>query len=204
MIPILRAVWDESLHPRAAGKFAPKGAAAQPAAASARPRPKPATRPRGTLAFDGKTGTGYGKPNGDARVHKLQAALNRLGMTDAGGNKLALDGKLGPRTTAAIKSLQRKLGMKADGAVSPALLRQIAGAKDLKQLGAEVHAKENAAKAKALKAAKANNAKLQAQARPQDPRQGAHAGRRPPDRAQAPHHRQHPRHVVPQRGNPHG
>jgi peptidoglycan hydrolase-like protein with peptidoglycan-binding domain len=68
------------------------------------------------------TGTGYGKAHGDSRVKAAQTALNKAGFTDAGGKSLVLDGKLGPKTTAAIKAYQRKNGLKADGKITPALL----------------------------------------------------------------------------------
>ena len=81
----------------------------------------------GKLAFDGHRGTGYGQAGGDARVRLLQAALNAAGFGDATGHRLAVDGKLGPLTTAAIKTAQRKLGVKPDGVVTPKLLAQIMG-----------------------------------------------------------------------------
>lgn len=98
--------WDPQKHPRAAagsaagGQFAP-------------------------LSYDSKsnTGTGYGSKNGDARVLAAQKALNAAGFTDADGNKLKLDGKLGPKTTAAIKKYQQAHGIKpADGKITPKLL----------------------------------------------------------------------------------
>lgn len=81
----------------------------------------------GTLAFDPKTGhgTGYGVHGGDPRVRALQQALTRLHVTDDAGKPLAADGQLGPKTSAAVKKLQAKLGLPADGAVTPALLRRI-------------------------------------------------------------------------------
>lgn len=85
----------------------------------------------GNLAFDGRRGTGYGTRGGDKRVRALQEALNRLGLTDASGKKLAIDGQMGPRTTAAVKRAQRKLGLKPDGVVTPALLRKLVAAKSL-------------------------------------------------------------------------
>jgi peptidoglycan hydrolase-like protein with peptidoglycan-binding domain len=80
-----------------------------------------------TVGYDAKAGTGagYGAKGGDKRVKQLQTLLNHLGMKDASGNPLKVDGKLGPRTTAAIKRLQRRLGLPADGKVSPALLKRI-------------------------------------------------------------------------------
>lgn len=101
----IERAWNESLHPREAGKFTAKSAG-----------------DKGNSSFDGKRGTGYGTKGGDGGVKELQTALNKLGLTDAAGKPLELDGKLGPKTTAAIKKAQRKLGIKADGIVTPALL----------------------------------------------------------------------------------
>ena len=81
----------------------------------------------GKLSFNGKTGTGYGTPGGDARVKLLQQALNDAGFTDGRGRPLAVDGKLGPLTTQAVKSAQAKLGLPQDGVVTPKLLAQIGG-----------------------------------------------------------------------------
>lgn len=99
------ANWDPSKHPRAkagsgtGGQFAP-------------------------LSYDSKsnTGTGYGSKNGDQRVHAAQEALRKGGFTDANGKPLRLDGKLGPKTTAALKRYQRAHGLKPDGKITPALL----------------------------------------------------------------------------------
>lgn len=81
----------------------------------------------GKLSFNGRTGTGYGTPGGDARVKLLQQALNDAGFTDGRGKPLAVDGKLGPLTTQAVKSAQAKLGLPQDGVVTPKLLAQIGG-----------------------------------------------------------------------------
>jgi len=131
--------FTESLHPRDAGKFA---VAAGSGNRTVNPTAKPAgsgggkggsggkaKAKTGNLSFDGKRGAGYGMPNGDPRVHSLQQALNRLGLTDSSGKKLKDDGKLGPKTTAAVKKAQRALGLKADGVVTPALLKRITSAK---------------------------------------------------------------------------
>jgi peptidoglycan hydrolase-like protein with peptidoglycan-binding domain len=136
---IERALFSENLHPRgtgaAGGQFVAKGsgsAAKTPAGqrAGARAR-KP--RPAGNLAFDGRRGPGYGQKNGDKRVKNLQTALNRLGLTDSSGKRLSVDGKLGPKTTAAIKKAQRALGLKADGVVTPALLAKLTKARKLEK-----------------------------------------------------------------------
>jgi HK97 family phage prohead protease len=146
--------FTEALHPRDAGKFAvapgPAKAAAAKKTAAPRKRAAAPAHPHGSLAFDGKTGPGYNTPGGDKRVHSLQQALNRLGLTDASGKKLVDDGKLGPKTTAAIKKAQRALGVKADGVVTPALLKQLTAAKSLKSAAA----KKTAAPAKKAGGAK--------------------------------------------------
>lgn len=110
--------WTAELHPRGkkgtttGGKFVAQGDGGMP---------------KGTLSYDPKTGkgTGYGVRGGDRKVRQLQQQLNRLGVTDSHGRPLAIDGKLGPLTTSAVKDLQRRLGVKADGMVTPALLSQI-------------------------------------------------------------------------------
>jgi HK97 family phage prohead protease len=132
MTDIVRA-FAEDAHPRGTGalggQFIQKqGAAKKAAPKKAAPKSKPGS---GNLSFDGKRGTGYGVKGGDKRVRGLQEALNRLGLTDANGKKLVVDGKLGPKTTAAIKKAQRALGLKADGVVTPALLKQLTTAKTL-------------------------------------------------------------------------
>lgn len=128
MTHVVRA-FAEDLHPRGTGalggQFIQKQGAAKKAAER---KAKPGS---GNLSFDGKRGTGYGVKGGDKRVRGLQEALNRLGLTDADGKKLVVDGKLGPKTTAAIKKAQRALGLKADGVVTPALLKQLTTAKTL-------------------------------------------------------------------------
>lgn len=98
--------WDEAAHPRVP---AGEGGGGQ------------------FMSYDESknTGTGYGKKGGDADVRKLQEALNRLGLTDSKGRKLEVDGMLGPLTTAAVKKAQQLLGVKADGKVSPAMLKKI-------------------------------------------------------------------------------
>jgi peptidoglycan hydrolase-like protein with peptidoglycan-binding domain len=154
-----RSTFTEALHPRAAGKFATApGAKAAPAAKKAPAAPARPVRAKrapsahgggGNLSFDGKRGAGYGTPGGDKRVHALQDALNRLGLTDAAGKKLKLDGKLGPKTTAAIKKAQRKLGLKANGVVTPKLLAQLSKAKSLGKPAAKKAVAKKVAPAKA-------------------------------------------------------
>lgn len=82
-----------------------------------------------SIGYDGKRGSGYGSKGGDSNVKKLQKELNRLGIADAQGKSLAVDGKFGPRTTAAVRRLQRKLKLPVDGKITPALLKRIKGIK---------------------------------------------------------------------------
>lgn len=128
--------FTETLHPRGTGavggQFVAGGAAAKKTTPPAQKNAKK-NGAGGNLSFDGKRGAGYGTKGGDKRVKSLQEALNRLGLTDGSGKKLAVDGKLGPRTTAAIKKAQRKLGLKADGVVTPKLLAQLTKAKKLEK-----------------------------------------------------------------------
>jgi HK97 family phage prohead protease len=139
--------YTDAMHPHqpagtsVGGQFAPSKsgtgkAPAKKAAAGQKHKPAPHHRPAGhsgTLGY----GTGYGVGGGDKRVHRLQEALNRLGLTDGSGNKLRLDGKLGPRTTAAVKKAQKRLGLPQDGKVSPALLDKLAAAKSLPRRSAD-------------------------------------------------------------------
>lgn len=96
-----------------------------------KPAPRKVVVPKGALGYDpaSNKGTGYGVPGGDDRVHSLQKILNRLGFTDLRGRKLADDGKMGPLTTSAVRRAQRALGVKADGIVTPELIKRLAGMK---------------------------------------------------------------------------
>jgi peptidoglycan hydrolase-like protein with peptidoglycan-binding domain len=122
--------WQEAAHPRApagpgGGEFAQsKGSA--PAKKGKAPRSKGGS---GSLSFNGRTGTGYGKKGGDSRVKALQTALNKLGLKDANGKPLAIDGMLGPKTTAAIKAWQKKNGMKPSGSITASDLHKLTTAK---------------------------------------------------------------------------
>jgi len=126
-------------HPRApagsdtGGQFAAGGGGQKKSTPKRGPKRRPTSATSGTLAYDAGSGhgTGYDSADGDPRVHDLQQALNRLGIKDAQGKPLKDDGKLGPKTTSAVKALQRQLGVKADGKVTPALLRQIKSLKSL-------------------------------------------------------------------------
>lgn len=136
---------DPTEHPHApagspaGGQFTTGGGGSKAKPSSGHhPAAKPASKPQahhdnGTLSFDPHSnhGTGYGSPHGDARVHGLQEALTRLGIHDGSGKALKDDGKLGPKTTAAVKEAQKRLGLPQDGRVTPALLAKIKGLKAL-------------------------------------------------------------------------
>lgn len=81
------------------------------------------------IGYDGKRGSGYASAGGDGNVKALQKELNRLGILDSQGKQLAVDGKFGPKTTSAVRRLQKKLGLPVDGKVTPALLKKIKGLK---------------------------------------------------------------------------
>jgi peptidoglycan hydrolase-like protein with peptidoglycan-binding domain len=87
----------------------------------------------GTSEKVGRTGldfkAGYDQKNGSPAVKGLQSKLNKLGLTDASGKPLAVDGKLGPKTTAAIKKAQKKLGMKPTGKADGAFLDKLMAGK---------------------------------------------------------------------------
>lgn len=143
------ATFSEELHPRADdGQFGSGSGAAKkaPAAKKTTPRRRRTRRviPKGQLGFDGQHGTGYGLLHGDPRVKALQAELNRLGLTDSRGRKLAIDGKLGPLTTQSIRAAQRRLGMKATGIIAEAFIARLKATKALpaaKKARKAVHAK---------------------------------------------------------------
>lgn len=162
MNEIERRAFDETKVKRGTGatggQFSSKGGpqkATRPGRAGGKTKPGAG----GNLSFDGKRGTGYGTAGGDKRVKALQAALNRLGMTDSSGKELKTDGKLGPKTTAAVRKAQRALGLKPDGVVTPALLRKLTTSRALLKPGkpagatARKSAKAAPAKAPARKAA---------------------------------------------------
>lgn len=170
--------WDEALHPRVpaggagGGEFgnAPKSSHGQSA------KKKPLGPPKGTLAYDprGNHGPGYGVKGGDPHVHELQEALIRLGVTDAHAHKLADDGKLGPLTTQAIKAAQQRLGLKADGRVTPEFYAKLLAAKSLPP--ARHTAKPAAHHAKPHPPAKPHTS---APAKPAPNTGGPHVGNRP-------------------------
>lgn len=121
------------------------------------------------IGYDGKRGSGYGTRGGDSNVKALQKELNRLGITDAAGKELAVDGKFGPKTTAAVRRLQKKLGLPVDGKITPALLKRIKGIKKTTTLTEKVkpgkpgkpaiRKPQPAGKAKARKDGRAETAK---------------------------------------------
>ena len=124
--------WDEAAHPRGEAGSAAGGqfVAAQESTASSTAPAKSSGKGKGGgkgMAYDPRTGKGpgYGTPGGDPQVKKIQQALTKLGLKDAKGNPLKIDGKLGPRTTEAIKAAQRKLGLRPDGVVTPGLMRRL-------------------------------------------------------------------------------
>ena len=137
--------FKEDEHPRApkgsagGGKFAKKGSGGGGGGGGGSGGGK-ADKNSEALAYDPKTntGTGYNTPGGDKRVKALQSILNRLGLTDGDGKPLKVDGKLGPKTTGAIKKMQQRLGLKPDGRVTPALLVKLAATKALTKRGAAV------------------------------------------------------------------
>lgn len=157
---MIERAFSEQLHPRGTGsqggQFVAGGGGQQkaaPARAGARPRVKAAVTKRdpNSLSFDGRRGTGYGSKNGDKRVRGLQEALNKLGLTDSAGNKLKIDGKLGPKTMAAIKKAQRQLGLKPDGVATPTLLARLRSGKKLAKEKVKAPAKKVAAKTPAMR-----------------------------------------------------
>lgn len=147
--PTAASAFAEDLHPRApsgsstggqfsSGDSTPAKTTTKPAKkaapAATTPKRRPVQRrqiPKGQLGFDGLRGTGYGLLHGDARVRSLQAELNRLGLTDSRGRKLAVDGKLGPLTTQSIKAAQRRLGMNPTGIIAEAFIARLKASKSL-------------------------------------------------------------------------
>lgn len=129
----MSGTFTAELHPHASagssngGQFVASGGGSDSATKAKRGPRRRGTHPPGSMYWDPKSnrGTGYGQPGGDRRVRDLQTALNRLHIVDSHGRPLAVDGKLGPKTTSAIKRLQRRLGVKADGVVTPTFLAQL-------------------------------------------------------------------------------
>ena len=79
-------------------------------------------------------------------VAELQQSLNRLGVRDASGNRLAEDGKFGDNTREAVLAFQKQQGLKEDGLVGRQTLGRIEQAQALEtrtptgpQLGDKAH-----------------------------------------------------------------
>ena len=125
------AAWTEELHPRAPAGDPTGGQFAPPSDEKSKQEDKKYAG--SNMVYDPRKdrGPGYGVKGGDKRVRLLQEALNKLGLRDSKGNKLDVDGMLGPLTTQSIKAAQRRLGLKPDGVVTPKLLKQLATAKTL-------------------------------------------------------------------------
>ena len=126
------------------GQFGSAGGGAKPTGGHTGAHPAaqhtaPAGPPHHTLSYDPKTnkGAGYGMPHGDPNVKQLQTALNKLGLSDSHGKPLRIDGQLGPLTTSSIKALQTRLGVKADGHVTPAFFAQVVALKALPHRSAD-------------------------------------------------------------------
>jgi hypothetical protein len=121
----------ESYQPEHAEAGTPQGGQfVSPGGGSKKSAPK-RRRPGGSAAKKPGvlgTGAGYDTPGGDAGVKELQDLLNERGFTDAQGKPLAKDGKFGPKTTAAVKAMQKALGVPADGKVTPELLAKLKAA----------------------------------------------------------------------------
>jgi peptidoglycan hydrolase-like protein with peptidoglycan-binding domain len=137
---LIARTWDESAHTRApsgqsgGGEFAGQGQ--KRAEKSANRRRSTGQRghagvPKGQYGFDGQSGSGYGVKGGDANVKQLQGELNRLGFTDGAGKKLAEDGKFGPKTTGAVKTAQKRLGMKPTGIITQSFIDRLKATKTL-------------------------------------------------------------------------
>lgn len=123
------------------GQFSSGGSSSSSVAKKQAVKKSPAKKPtghaaphaqasHGALAFDGKTGPGYGEKNGDPTVHKVQDDLVRLGFANKSDKALS-DGKYGPKTSAAVKAAQKALGMKPDGIATPAFLAKLAATKSV-------------------------------------------------------------------------
>jgi peptidoglycan hydrolase-like protein with peptidoglycan-binding domain len=137
---LIARTWDESAHTRApsgqsgGGEFAGQGQ--KNAEKSANRRRSTGQRghagvPKGQYGYDGSNGSGYGVKGGDANVKQLQGELNRLGFTDGAGKKLAEDGKFGPKTTGAVKTAQKRLGMKPTGIITQGFIDRLKATKTL-------------------------------------------------------------------------
>ncbi|MEV0660134.1 peptidoglycan-binding protein [Actinomadura luteofluorescens] len=136
--------FDEAAHPRAeagaagGGQFVAGGGATGKSVLGLKAKGASLpTEKKGGGKGKGKGAGGKGKKGDAAKKAKqtraLQQALTRLGLKGADGKPLAVDGVIGPNTTAAIKAAQRKYGMRPDGKVTPDLLRRLARPRMSKQ-----------------------------------------------------------------------
>lgn len=109
------------------------------------PKPKPhaPAKPTGPRRFgyNAKTnkGIGYGIQGGDPSVRILQADMNRLGLADAHGNGLTVDGRYGPKTTAMVKLLQKALKLDQSGQVDQNLINAVSAMKALPGISPMAH-----------------------------------------------------------------
>jgi peptidoglycan hydrolase-like protein with peptidoglycan-binding domain len=94
--------------PAAAAPAAPAQSSETPATASPPATATPATHTHMAGGMHGMTHT--------QRVEKLQTALN------ANGAQLTVDGKMGPKTSAALTAFQQSHGLKATGRVDKATI----------------------------------------------------------------------------------
>ena len=58
-------------------------------------------------------------------VRSVQAVLQRIGITDAAGRQVVVDGSYGPQTAAAVKRFQKRKGLTVDGKVGPQTWRKL-------------------------------------------------------------------------------
>jgi peptidoglycan hydrolase-like protein with peptidoglycan-binding domain len=168
--------FDEAAHPRGeagsaeGGKFVAGSSSSKAPAKSKKAALQRGGRGGGTLSYNGKTGTGYGKAGGDPRVRKLQEALNRLGLKDSKGRPLKVDGKLGPLTTAAVMRAQKQAGVPPTGKVTPALLKQLTSAKGKPKPASGTHKRTALARKKRPLKTPAGSKKPTGKAKPKPPR----------------------------------
>lgn len=190
--------FSELLHPRAAkgqangGQFTSGGGGAAhsgakvPKAAKGGKGAKGKGRANHSRAAKKQHGTlglyaGYGSKTGDSRVKAAQEALNKAGIKDAQGHALKLDGKLGPKTTSAVKAWQRKNKLPVTGKLTAAELKKLTGKTSAAAAAraAKTAAHKQATAAKRAAAAKASAAKKAAAAKASADKKAAAAARKP-------------------------